>query len=145
MELAHLSMYISSDEQRAEKWLSHANPKQASPWDLRTMIRSTSRAFGIAEDEMMREYDEIYRDMNLAKHGNPMALASSTIEQRDEVIYVVAGPHSSVSGRRLAHTAILNAVRYTYLASMKYILDHVAQPERASIGSAWHPISRKWT
>jgi hypothetical protein len=108
-------------------------------------VSLTAGMMELAHLSMMREYDEIYRDMNLAKHGNPMALASSTIEQRDEVIYVVAGPHSSVSGRRLAHTAILNAVRYTYLASMKYILDHVAQPERASIGSAWHPISRKWT
>jgi hypothetical protein len=145
MELAHVSMYIGTDEERADKWLMHANPKQGSPWDLKTMIRGVAQVLGVSEEIMEREYDTVYRDMNLTKHGNPMALASTTVEHRGDAIFILAGPHLSEPGRRLAHAAMLYGVRYTYLPSVKYIHDHVPSIDRPPIFVAWKAVSNKLT
>lgn len=68
LELAHVNMYIGNDEKRAAKWLAHANPKMAAPWTVNEMVRSVAQSLSLTEEVMQREYESIYRDINMAKH-----------------------------------------------------------------------------
>lgn len=131
-EMAYTAMYIGANEERAAKWAEHDNPKSASPWQLPDMIRGVAEEMGAGEETIRREYREIYRDANMAKHGNPMALGDVGIIQREaDDVYILAGPHLSDPVRRRAHTAISYAIRYAKLAALKFGTDHIpASPWR---------------
>jgi hypothetical protein len=134
-EMAHTAMYIGANEERAEQWLSHADPKKASPWLLKDMIRGVAEELHVDEETIRREYDDIYRDVNMAKHGNPMALGDIGIVLGDaDDVYILAGPHLSDPIRRWAYTAIFHAIRYSKLGAIKIPPDRCRARRRISGG-----------
>jgi hypothetical protein len=127
-EMAYTAMYIGANEERAAKWAEHDNPRSASPWSLPDMIRGVAEEMHAGEETINREYRQIYRDTNMAKHGNPMALGDVGIVQgEEEDVYILAGPHLSDPVRRWAHTAISYAIRYAKLAALKFGKDHTPE------------------
>jgi hypothetical protein len=140
LELAHTSMYIGADEERAEQWMAHADQQTASPWKLKKTINAVAAAMGVPTEAALREYNEIYRQMSMAKHGNPMLFGEVGIVERDNWTFIVAGPYSSGSVSHLARAALLYGVRYTKLAAMKFARDHVpGSPER---DGTFHTLAR---
>jgi hypothetical protein len=125
LEMAHTSMYIGADESRATQWFTHADTRTASPWTLREMVKSVANAMGVPEDAAKREYDEIYRQINMAKHGNPMALGESGLVHRDGTTFILAVPHLGESIRRWSHAALHFAFRYTALTAITFLRDHL--------------------
>jgi hypothetical protein len=125
LEIAHTSMYIGADEARANEWLSHADVKRASPWSLKTTISAVAHDMGVAESVAEREYNDIYSQACMAKHGHPIALGAVGIVSEGDSIYVVSGPYLSDSTRRWSHVAISQGIRYTKVASIKFMRDHL--------------------
>jgi hypothetical protein len=127
-EMAYTVMYIGANEERADKWAKHDKPRSASPWKLPDMIRAVAEEMQAGEETIRREHRQIYRDVNMAKHGNPMALADVGIVQGEaDDVYILAGPHLSDPVRRWAHTAISYAIRYAKLAALKFGRDHIPE------------------
>jgi hypothetical protein len=59
-EMAYMLMYIGADEERAEKWATHADSKRTSPWSVRTTIEGVAQSMGLDEKIVEREYQGIY-------------------------------------------------------------------------------------
>jgi hypothetical protein len=124
-EMAYMLMYIGADEERAEKWAVHADSKRASPWSVKTTIEGVAQSMGADEKIVEREYEGIYRDVNMAKHGNPMAIGDVGLIATDEGVLILAGPHLSNPTRRWARTAMSHANQYVRLAAMRFYTNHV--------------------
>jgi hypothetical protein len=131
LEIAHTAMHIGANEEMAQEWLSHADSTRASPWTVKKSIRGVAAEMNI-EDPTSTEYDVIYRDANMAKHGNPMALGALQIVVEGDSTFILAGPNPSPAARRAAHVALLNAIRYTKLAAVKFGRDHMRTSPRAT-------------
>jgi hypothetical protein len=123
--MAYMLMYIGADEERAEKWATHADSKRASPWSVRTTIEGVAQSMGLDEKIVEREYQGIYRDVNMAKHGNPMAIGDAGLIVTDEGMLIVVGPHLSNPTRRWARTAMSHATQYVRLAATRFYTNHV--------------------
>lgn len=126
LEMAHTSMYIGAHEERAQAWLAHANVKQASPWRLKATINAVAREMGLSDAVARREHEQIYNQACMAKHGHPIALGDVGLVSDESAAYVVAGPYVSDSTRRWSHVALMHGIRYTKLAAIKFIRDHLA-------------------
>jgi hypothetical protein len=124
LEIAHTSMHIGADEEMAQHWLSHADPKTAAPWRLKAAIKGVATAMS-AGDAADREYDLIYRDASMTKHGNPMAMGPLQIAVEGDSTFILVGPIATTPARRAAHVAMLNAIRYAKLSALKFCRDHV--------------------
>lgn len=133
LEIAHTSMYIGDNEDRAQQWLAHVNLKKSSPWPLKQTIQAVAHEMGVPESAATREYESIYKQACMAKHGHPIALGTVGIVSDQDSTYVVAGPYLSDSVRRWSHVAISHGIRYTQLAAMKFVRDHCrgTPPERS--------------
>lgn len=127
LELAHTCMYIGSDDAKADEWLAHDDPKRASPWRLKDTIKAVAAELHVDEATATREYDGIYRQMNMAKHGNPIAIGQVGVVSTDDSTYVVAGPYLSDSVRQLCRAALWYAMRYVKLLVIKFVRDHLPQ------------------
>lgn len=125
LEIAHTSMYIGANEDRAQQWLAHADLKKSSPWPLRQTIHAVAQEMGVPASVATREYESIYKQACMAKHGHPIALGTVGIVSDEDSTYVVAGPYLSESVRRWSHVAILHGIRYTKLAAIKFVGDHL--------------------
>lgn len=124
-EMAYMLMYIGADEERAERWATHADSKRTSPWSVKTTIEGVAQSLGADEKVVAREYEGIYRDVNMAKHGNPMAIGDVGLIVTDEGVMILAGPHLSNPTRRWARTAMSHAMQYVKLAAMRFYTNHV--------------------
>lgn len=131
-ELMHTAAYIGADETRAEKWFSHEDPKTTYPPSLKSTIASVAAAMDTPAEAVTREYDMIYRQICMVKHGNTMAMGSTNLIVSEETIRVVAGPLLSDPVRRLAHDAMQYAVRYTLLTAIVFIRNHISKDNWAS-------------
>jgi hypothetical protein len=130
LEMAHTSMYIGPNEERAQAWLAHANVKQASPWRLKAMIIAVAREMGVPDAVARREYEQIYNQACMAKHGHPIALGDVGLVSDESAAYIVAGPYLSDSVRRWSHVALMHGIRYTKLAAIKFLRDHLSGTSR---------------
>lgn len=138
LEMAHVSMYIGADEDRAEKWLSHADTKTAAPWGTFDTVQGVAKSVGVPDETMRREWDTIYRTACMAKHGNPLALKQVGYVERGGDRFILAGPYLSRDVRAWARMSLVYAIRYTKLAALKFISDHVpASRERDEMYAAW--------
>jgi hypothetical protein len=129
LEMAHTSIYIGADEARAQKWFEHADTKAAAPWGIYDIIQGVAKDIGVPEDTARREWDVIYRGACMAKHGNPIAIGQVGYVESGNDRFILAGPYLSQSVRAWAHMALGYAIRYTKLAALRFIPDHVAPSE----------------
>jgi hypothetical protein len=118
-------MFVGGDESRAALWLKHEDPKRASPWTVRDTVRLVAEEMGAPEEFATREYERIYRQVSMAKHGNPMVFGEVGVVTTEDCSFVVAGPYSSVQTRRWSHSALLFGIRYTKLTAVKFARDHL--------------------
>lgn len=124
-EMTYMLMYIGADEERAEKWATHGGSTRASPWSVKTTIEGVAKSLNANETVVEREYEGIYRDVNMAKHGNPMAIGDVGLIVTDEGVRILAGPHLSSPTRRWARTAMSHGTQYVKLAALRFYANHV--------------------
>jgi len=130
LEMAYTSMYIGADEARAERWLTHDDTKNSAPWGVYDMVHAVTNRVGLVEAAARREWDTIYRQACMAKHGNPLALADVGVLEQADWRFVLTGPYLDTAVRRWAHVSVSMAVRYTKLAGITFCRDHVLAGER---------------
>lgn len=141
LEMAHTCMFIGADEERAGKWLSHDDTKIAAPWRIYDIIQDVARHIDVRSDIAKREWDVIYRTACMAKHGNPLAFKQVGFVERGNERFILAGPYSSRDVSAWAHMTLGYAIRYTKLASLKFIIDHVgATQERDELYRRWREL-----
>ena len=92
LEVFHAAAYIGEDERRAQEWLAHADPKRSYPPNLREAVRAVAKERDIPQEVAKREYDEIYAQLCMAKHANPMALGELDIVSEGDDVQVMVGP-----------------------------------------------------
>lgn len=124
LEIAHTSMFIGTNEERADRWMSHDDPA-STPWSVYDMVQGVSKAVGADEDTARREYEQIYRQSKMANHGNPVAFSEVGVHVEGDSVYLVSMPYLSTPVRRWAHVGMQLSVRYTYLAALKFVSDHL--------------------
>lgn len=127
LELAHTAMYIGSDDTKANQWLAHDDPKRGSPWRLKETIKAVAAELHVDEATATREYDGFYRQMSMAKHGNPIAMGQVGVVTADDTTQVVVGPYLSDPVRQLCRAALWYAMRYVKLLVIKFVRDHLPQ------------------
>jgi hypothetical protein len=127
LELAHTCMFIGADDAKADQWLAHDDPRRASPWRLKDTIKAVARELRVDEAAAVREYDGFYRQMNMAKHGNPIAMSQVGVITTDDATHVVVGPYLSDPVRQLCRAALWYAMRYVKLLLIKFVRDHLPQ------------------
>jgi hypothetical protein len=130
LEIAHTSMFIGSMEDRAERWITH-DEQASTPWSVYDMVQAVSKAVGADEDATRREYEKIYRQSKMANHANPMAFSEVGVHVEGDSIYLLSMPYLSPAVRRWAHVGMQLAVRYTYLAALKFVGDHLGSDPQA--------------
>lgn len=137
-ELAHTALYVGVDEERATAWLEHSNTERSyPPISLKKMFKEVARAAGATEEAISREYDTIYQQACMVKHGNPIALGTVGVHSADDAVFIIAGPYDAYGPRRFTHGAWQFALRYTHLPMLAFVRDHV--PEGAE-RDALYPI-----
>jgi hypothetical protein len=141
LEMAHTSMYIGVDEKRADKWLTHDDTKNAAPWGIYDIIQGVAKSINVPEATIRREWEVIYRTTCMAKHGNPLALKQVGFVERGDQRFILAGPHLNWDVRAWAHMSLGYAIRYTKLASLRFVADHVPpSPERDAMYDRWKAL-----
>jgi hypothetical protein len=130
LEIAHTSMFIGADEERADRWMTHDDPA-STPWSVYDMVQGVSKAVGADEETTRREYEQIYRQSKMANHGNPMAFSEVGVHVERDSIYLLSMPYLSTPVRRWAHVGMQLSMRYTYLATLKFVGDHLQSDAEA--------------
>lgn len=129
LEIAHTSMYVGTDETRAERWVGHADDA-STPWSVYDMVQEVARDVGADQAASKREYEQIYRQANMAKHGNPMAFSEVGVHVTGDSVFLLSSPYLSLPVRRWAHVSIQLAIRYTKFATLRFISDHMRSEPR---------------
>lgn len=127
LEFTYAIGFIGADEARARRWVEHDDAKNSYP-PIRQSIEATARAMGAPEEDITREYEDIYRDMCMAKHGNPMVLSQLGVQFIEGTMHVRVGPHVSNEVVRAARSAIGNVVRFVGLGIILFLIHHVDDP-----------------
>jgi len=130
LELAHVLAYIGNDEERAANWAAWNEPTRAYPGSIKNTIREAASAFGIEEADIIREYEGVYRQICLIKHGNTLALPIPNSATIGDLHCVVIGPLVGADFIRLGHAAAQWAVRYAILAETAFVHYHIPSEQR---------------
>jgi hypothetical protein len=129
LELTHVLAYVGNDESRAAEWAAWDKPTKTYPGPLLDTIKATASVFGADDDAIRREYEVIYRQICLIKHGNTLALHLPNAAIVADFHCIVIGPLVTEDFTRLGHAAIQWAIRYAILAEKAFVRYHVPESE----------------
>ena len=125
LELAHVIGFIGADDARATKWFEHNNPARSYP-GIKESIEATALSMGVPPDQTTREYEEIYREMCMAKHGKPIAMGQLGLTIGDGHVHLHLGPYVSGEVVQATRGTLGHVVRYTWLATTLFSKHHVS-------------------
>lgn len=96
-EISYTMAYID-DDNLAVNWIEHNDPKKASNKNIFEIIKKGLVNFGVTEvtldEEVSTEY-KIYRQLCMAKHGNPIYQKNQGIIINDNTVLLFNGPDTS--------------------------------------------------
>jgi hypothetical protein len=118
IELMHAVAYIGEDETRAAQYFAWNDPKVAFPGPVRRTMREVALALGAERAVVEREYDQVYRQIKMVNHGNPMA--EVTMVMKHDSHFIVIGPVLEPSADRLAAAALAYAIKYAQLGCIVF-------------------------
>ena len=123
-ETAFTIGYIGEDDQRAQTWLDHDDPKGV-PWKVETMTRETFIALGVPDPQTQvdRAY-RVYRQCCMAKHGNPLLEGRFGLQVGDGRVVMSNGPDVSEQAVRVARFALELAAGASAVTAMMSFLRH---------------------
>lgn len=110
-EIAYSAAYIGESEQRAAEWLVHENEKRQYPESghaavLQDVLKRLTLSSAHADQEYL-----IYRQLCLAKHGNPILQRAYGVSHGDEERLIEQLPYFSEDTLMIARFGLFQAVR----------------------------------
>lgn len=132
LELVHVAAYVGNDEARAAAWIDWSDRKKSYPGlQLVDLVQEVAKSLGVAPDRARRDYDEVYREACIVKHGNPMGIFEATMDVVEDTTFILFGPIASDGFTQLAHAAMQWATRYGLLAVESFMRYHFGDAQRA--------------
>jgi hypothetical protein len=125
LELMHTAGYIGDSAARAAEWFAHDDPTRSYPPSLKKAITAVAAKIGAPPEALTREYEVIYRQICMAKHGNPLAFGETTLLSDEDSVYLIVGPHHSERMLRLASVALQYSTRYAMLTCLAFLTSHL--------------------
>lgn len=131
VELVHVAAYIGNDDERAKAWAEWSDPRKSYPGiPLAKLITDVATSLGVAPENARRDYDRVYQEACIVKHGNPLGIYEATMDVRDDTTFVLIGPIPSAGFTQLAHAAMQWATRYGLLAVESFMRYHLTDEQR---------------
>jgi hypothetical protein len=126
-EVAYAIGYIGGDNARAQVWADHDDPTRY-PWDVRTMTRETLAALGVPNPNAQAAVEyRVYRQLCMAKHGNPLFEGRFGLQVRDETVTMFNGPNVSNEAVRAARFALEHAAGVSVIALTSFLQNHLSR------------------
>ena len=124
-EAAFMITFIGNDDQLAEKWIGHNDPKRLfiNVYDLTENGLKNINAPNY-KDLANSEYQK-YRQLCMVKHGNPLIQKGHVFEIEGNTIVASFGPEISEQSIRVSWFALENAINYSMIALSSYINCHL--------------------
>lgn len=127
-ESAFSVLYISSDDNEAQKWIDHNDPTRMPFGDVKTLTRKGLATLRVREVEGQTEKEYVtYRQLCWAKHGNPILQKWHGLRSEGNEIGVFNGPDTSEQSVKVASYALEHATHLAYLALTSFTDNHLAQ------------------
>jgi len=127
VELMHAGAYIGANEQRADDWLNWSDPKNAYPGlGFAKTFSAVAKNLGVPDDRVRREYETVYQEASMVKHGNPLSMSETNVLTTPGLILAMIGPVPSPEFLWLGHVAMQWATRYALLATVSFQASHVS-------------------
>ena len=134
VEMMHSLAYIGANETRAEEWMAWDDPKNAYPGiGFSKTFAAVARSLGVKEQNVKREYETVYREACMVKHGNPLAMAETNVLNSGDTILVLIGPVPSPQFAWLGHAAMQWSTRYALLAVVSFVQSYLPEEDRKAL------------
>jgi hypothetical protein len=121
LELSYSIAYISSDEERATRWIEHTDMARP-PWSTKTAARAAAKAFD--NPAVADKLYERFRQLSAAKHGNPMILTRYGVSALQPGTKFQFDPHYSRATRIMSQLGLLYCVSAIGLAMWAFAKHH---------------------
>jgi hypothetical protein len=113
--------YIGHDDRRAEEWFNHS-AWESTPWRIKRMIKGLVQYLDLGE-ELEARYAERYKQLCVAKHGNPVVLKYFGVNVSKDVTRISMDPAFSIAKARLTRVGLSYALSATSLALWAFLKD----------------------
>lgn len=116
-EVAWTLMYVGNSDERAGEWLEHDNRRKQYPeCGHANVIEQVGKAIGLLPEKIATE-KQIYSDLCMAKHGNPILHRNYGYVNLGESLRIHWLPYHSSETVRQARFALLQAGRSTWFCA----------------------------
>ena len=125
--------YIGGDPTLANQWRMFSNPN-SSFRPIKELIRGgLANIFDQVTPEMIEKEYSIYRQLCMAKHGNPMFQKTQGFIKRGGEVTLTLGPKSIESARHVIRFSVATAIMYTTWACNAVGKFHIEESHGESI------------
>lgn len=146
-ETAFALAYIAGSEERSRQWVDHDEPTQAFR-PVRTLVEDAIKKFQLENaSEVAERHYRHYRQLCMAKHGNPIFNRQHGFSVEEDSIILALGPETAPSSVRAIQFALEHAVGHTsmalgMLASVEPAIGTSAEfaRELQEINAAWQEL-----
>lgn len=115
-ETAYALAYIAADDSRAQAWVDHDDPTKPFLPVRKLVAEVMVHLFGEANEERVEHHYRHYRQLCLAKHGNPLLARQHGATFDGEGIVLALGPNTSDVGVRALQFALEHSLGHSLLA-----------------------------
>lgn len=124
-ESSYCLAYIGADDALAEEWIAHDDPTRPFR-PVKSLTVEVLRRQGVDDpEEASKKAYRVYRQLCLAKHGNPVLQRQHGYEIEDGALVATNGPHTAEPAIRAARFALEHATRLTLLAASSFGADQL--------------------
>jgi hypothetical protein len=125
-EIAFGIAWVDANEERAQVWLKHDDPKEA-PLDVRSMMREGLANLGVSDPEAQTKIEyRVYRQLSMAKHANPLLESRFGLTISGKTVTAMNGPDFSKEAIRATWFALEHAAGYAFIGSSSFFNSHLA-------------------
>lgn len=133
-ELSYAIAYLKDSDERARKWIEHVNDARTYPeCGHRNVISEVAKHLGLDEQETEQEY-RIYRELCMAKHGNPLLQKHYGALERPGGVEVQQLPFYSPRTVWMCRFAMLHVARSVLVPFSVYVQLHLGGSPDALAG-----------
>jgi hypothetical protein len=108
--------YIGSDESRAIDWAGHSDKGHAYPARVKDGLTALAEALGVSalhSQSLVDRWYGIYRDLCMAKHGNPLLALRNGLRFDSDGPFFGFGPDGSRFGIETSYRALYQATLFS--------------------------------
>lgn len=137
LEIAHTICYIRDDEERAQAWIQHREPKRAFK-PIAQLIRATAEFLDVQNiKQFIRNERRTYAQLCWPKHASPIILGFRPPEERQKHGTFYLGPDTTDFSVRTAWFALQHSGRHGVLAVDVFQNTHATVLDVARAEASW--------